>query len=101
MASRTWTSPHHRIRQRLLALLLALTFAFATLSGHASADACQADCAQLQGELLDMDEPCSAACVAPAPSARPAVIAPRTLPPGAATSVRDHVPQPPRRPPRA
>ncbi|RTQ99625.1 hypothetical protein [Halomonas nitroreducens] len=101
MALRTWTSPHHTAWRRLLALLLVLSFAFATLSSHAVVDACQVDCAQFQGEILDTDESCSAACAAPVTSAQPAVIAPRALPPIAAIAVNDHTPQPPRRPPRA
>ncbi|XKE44167.1 hypothetical protein LG302_12340 [Halomonas organivorans] len=100
MASWPWTSPHHKAWQRLLALLLVLSFAFATLSSHAAADACQIDCAQLQGEMLDAEEPCGATCVVPPASAQPPVIAPHPLPFMAARAVSDHVPQPPRRPPR-
>ena len=98
MASRTWTSSAWL---RLLALLLMLSFAFATLSTHAVADACQIDCAQSQVEILDTDKSCRATCAAPVASAQPAAIAPRTLPLTAFIAVNDHIPQPPRRPPRA
>lgn len=101
MTLRTWTSPHHKPWQRLLALLLVLSFAFATLSSHAAADACQVDCSQLQSEMLDTEETCGAACAAPPATAQTAVIEPHPLPLMAPVALSDHVPQPPRRPPRA
>ncbi|ATJ83309.1 hypothetical protein ACFPTY_09855 [Halomonas beimenensis] len=101
MASWTRTSPQHTAWRRLLALLLVMFFAFSTLPGHASADACQVDCALLQVEMLDTEEPCDAICAAPAATAQPAIFAPNGLPLTETIAVSDYVPQPPHRPPRA
>lgn len=100
MALRTWTSSHHRPWPRLMAWLLMMAFAFASLSSHATSAACQVDCAQLQGETLETSDACHAHCAAPVASAPPAVMKPRTPVLTPAIAVSEHLPQPPRRPPR-
>lgn len=101
MASRSRTSRYPKPWPRLMALLLVLSFAFATLSSHATSEACRVDCAQLQGETLGTSDSCHAHCAAPIASAPPAVMTPRTPILTPAIAVSEHVPQPPRRPPRS
>ncbi len=107
MSSSAWTSRSHREWRRLLALLLVMAFALASLPGHAAGNACQADCARMSmtstglDDLPDPGDACGGGCAAPAASLSPAVMAPRALPAPVVTLVSDHIPQPPRRPPRA
>ncbi|MCK2182962.1 hypothetical protein [Halomonas getboli] len=107
MRTSAWTSRSHRAWQRLLALLLVIAFALASLPGHAAGNACQADCAQMSmasmglDDLPDPGDACGAGCAAPVASLSPAVMAPRALAADVVTHLSDHVPQPPRRPPRA
>ncbi|MDR5868074.1 hypothetical protein [Halomonas koreensis] len=100
MALRTWTPSHHRPWPRLMALLLMMVFACASLSSHATTEACQVDCAHLQGELLETSDSCHAHCAAPVAATPPAVMTPRSPLLTPAIAVSEHVPQPPRRPPR-
>lgn len=85
---------------------MVLVLALATLSAHAATDSCRDDCIQLQGKMLDqgqvldMQADCSTACALPLAPAPPAVIPPAVRPFMATTAVSDHIPQPPRRPPR-
>lgn len=101
MASWTWTSAHHGYWQRLLALLIALSFAFTILSSHAAADACQVDCAEFQSEMLDTEESCGTGCAIPVAFAPGPLISPHPLPRTTAFAVDTSMLQPPRRPPRA
>lgn len=107
MSSSARISRPHRSWQRLIALLVVLAFALASLPGHAAGNACQADCAQMPmasmglDDLPDHGDACGVGCAAPAASLSPAVMAPRALPVPVVTLVSDHIPQPPRRPPRA
>ncbi|RAH38178.1 hypothetical protein [Halomonas sp. SL1] len=94
--------PHHRPWQRLIALLVVLAFALASLPGHATTAACQVECAQMSmsfDERPDVSDACGG-CAAPATSLSPAVMAPDAMAAPVATLVSDHIPQPPRRPPR-
>ncbi len=103
MTSPAWTSRPHRSWPRFIALLLVLAFALASLPGHAASEACQADCAQMSMSFDELPAPVDACggCAAPAASLSPTAMAPHALAAGVATLVSDHVPQPPRRPPRA
>lgn len=88
--------------RRLLALLLVLAFAFVSLPGHAAGAACQAECARMAlDEPPSQGDACGASCAAPVAALSPAVMAPRALTARVVTPFSDHVPQPPRRPPRA
>ncbi|MBB3142045.1 hypothetical protein [Halomonas organivorans] len=101
MTSLAWTPHSCRLWQRLLALLLVMTLAIASLSSHASTEACQAECATFQLDSPDSGDACGTACAAPVASRFPAAVASRGLTAAVVTLASDHVPQPPRRPPRS
>ncbi len=108
MPLRTWTLPNRQTRPRLLALPLVLLLVLVTLpTSHAATLTCRNDCSPLQGKMLaqgqtpDMQADCGSACAPPVASLQPAVTPPFARPLMAAVTVSEHVPEPPRRPPRA
>ena len=92
--------PQPRPGQRLLALLLAVLLSVASLSGHATTDACASDCGLPQAEMLaggDLDcGTCAAVATAPVMAALPAA----TPLDAAGPALVDHAPLPARPPPR-
>ncbi|MDX1465520.1 MAG: hypothetical protein R3215_07460 [Halomonas sp.] len=92
--------PQSRPGQRLLALLLALLLSVASLSGHATTDACASDCGIPQAEMLAGDDldcgTCAALAAAPVMAALPAA----TPFDAAGPALVDHAPLPARPPPR-
>ncbi len=108
MPLRTWILPNRQTWPRLLALPLVLLLVLVSLpASHAATLTCRNDCSPLQGKMLaqgqtpDMQADCGTACAPPVAPAQPAVIPPLARPFTAAVAASDHVPEPPRRPPRA
>ncbi len=94
-------APHHRSAARLLALLLGVVLSVTSLVGHAAMEACAPECTPAQVEMVEAGGAECGACADLMAVPRLRALAPEPLADTPTPATVEHVPLPPRRPPRA